>query len=389
MRLLGKAWVYTKEMMENRELQKAKQREIRKFEDPARTEIYTKIELTAEQKDAIDKLFAENYGQKIPHTWHRHFTAFTGRFDVNYFPELLYIPGFERIMNLKTEYCKVLSDKNMLPLIAASAGVQMPKPLFSCTSGLYRDGQYNRISREQALRALENPGECFAKPSVDSGSGKNVLFLDMRNGVDQRSGRTAEQILSSIGRDFVVQERVKCHKSIASIYDGSLNSFRVITYRWRDEIRRMPVILRIGHGGAYLDNAHAGGMYIAVNDDGTLHEKAFTEFKQEYSVHPDSGLVFLNHQIENFPRILDRAVKMHEAVPQVGCVNWDFTLDQDGNPMLIEANTLGGSIWLIQSAHGRSVFGPHTAEVLRWLRAAENAPKDQLHRFCYGYTDKE
>lgn len=38
----------------------------------------------------------------------------------------------------------------------------------------------------------------------------------------------------------------------------------------------MPLALRIGQGGSYLDNAHAGGMFIGVNDLGELNEEAFT-----------------------------------------------------------------------------------------------------------------
>ena len=40
----------------------------------------------------------------------------------------------------------------------------------------------------------------------------------------------------------------------------------------------MPLALRIGQGGSYLDNAHVGGMFIGVNDLGELNEEAFTEF---------------------------------------------------------------------------------------------------------------
>lgn len=385
MRLLGKLWVSMKEFMENRDIQKAKQREIRKYNDPRRVAIHSKVELTEEQKNAIDKLYGENYGQTIPHTWHKHFTAFTGKFDVNYFPELLYIPAFERLMNLQTAYCKVVSDKNLIPMLAASAGVKMPKTLFSCTAGMYRDGEGKHISRDQALTLFNNLGECFAKPSVDSGSGKNAMLLNMQGGMDLRSNRTAEQILSVYDNDFVVQQRIKCHKSIADIYDGALNSFRVVTYRWKDEIRHMPVTLRIAQNGSYLDAAHAGGVFIAVNEDGTLQEKAYTEFKKEFTAHPDSGVVFKGYKIEHFDSILKSAVKMHEAIPQVGCINWDYALDESGEPVMIEANTLGGGFWITEMAHGCGPFGEHTAEVLRWMRAIENAPRDQQHHYYYGH----
>ena len=145
--------------------------ERKKFWDPRRREIYGGVSLTSEQKRAIDKLYLENYGEKIPYIWHRHLTAFTGQFDVNYFPELLYIPEFERFENLWEEYTSVFADKNVLPMLAAQAGIAMPKTIVSCTKGMFRDGEYRCLSEAEALERLKNAGEVFCKPAVDTSSG--------------------------------------------------------------------------------------------------------------------------------------------------------------------------------------------------------------------------
>ena len=130
--------------------------------------------------------------------------------------------------------------------------------------------------------------------------------------------------------------------------------------------------MRIGQGGNFLDNAHAGGMFIAVDNDGTLHKKAFTEFRNEYTQHPDTKIKFEDYKIDLFPEVIKAAIQMHESVPQIGCCNWDFTIDITGTPMLIEANMnngkQGGGIWLIEMAHGVGAFGDNTAEILQWLR---------------------
>ena len=115
--------------------------EILKFRDPRRVEIYSKINLSKEQKNAIDELFINNYGKKLPHIWHRHYTAFTGKFDVNYFPELLYIPKFEYFMNSVKGYGKTFEDKNVLPLLAKAVGIKTPKMFLNCSSGTLRDSE--------------------------------------------------------------------------------------------------------------------------------------------------------------------------------------------------------------------------------------------------------
>ena len=100
--------------------------EIRKFQDPRRREIYESVQLSKGQEEQIDELYLANYGEKIPYTWHRHFTAFTGRFDPGYLPELLYIPEFEHYMNLDKSYTNAFSDKNLLPILAAGGGYFLP-----------------------------------------------------------------------------------------------------------------------------------------------------------------------------------------------------------------------------------------------------------------------
>lgn len=380
-----RTWFFDK--YEDYNINKAKKRTLRKFQDPRRVAIYSSVELTEEQKAAIDKLYLENYGEKVPHIWHRHFMAFTGKFDAKYIPETLYIPEFERFMNVDLMYRMPLTDKNMIPLIAASVenGVKMPRVLLTCTRGMYRNGNFRAVSKEKAIELLSDLGRAFAKPSVNSSSGRNCNIIEMEKGIDLRSGKTAEEVLHSLGKDFVIQDLIKCHKSITDIYSGSVNTFRVITYRWRDKIEHMPLIMRIGQGGSFVDNAHAGGMFIAVDDDGSMHDKAVTEFAKSYFNHPDTNLLFKGHKIENVQGVIECAKKMHEAVPHLGSVNWDFTVDEAGEPVLVEANTLGGSIWLVEMTHGCGVFGDKTEEVLRWLRAIKSVPKSQRHKYCFGY----
>ena len=141
-----------------------------------------------------------------------------------------------------------------------------------------------------------------------------------------------------------------------------------MTYLWKGKIEIKPVIIRIGKGGHYLDNAHAGGMFCAVNDDGTMGDHAVTEFNEQYTEHPDTHTVFAKHRIEHVDKVIAAAKKMHASVPQIGLFNWDFTVDETGEPVLIEANCDGCSVWLSEMAHGVGAFGDKTAEVLQWLR---------------------
>ena len=358
--------------------------ELKKFDDIRRKRIYEKIVLSDTQKHEIDNLYVNNLGRKIPYTWHRHYTAFTGSFDANYFPEFLFIPEFEHFMNYKIEFAKVLEDKNFLPLIAKSVRIKMPRTILSCTSGIFRDENLSICNLSDTVNILNNKGTLFAKPSINSCSGQGCRKIKIIEGIDEYSKLPLNEVLDFMGKIFVIQEEIKCHSSIFDIYPRSVNTFRIVTYRWKNEIRHMPIIMRIGQGGSYLDNAHAGGMFIAVEDEGTLHKTAFTEFKNKYDCHPDTNFIFEGHRIQGTSKVIEAAIKIHSAIPQIGCVNWDFTLDQNNDPILIEANVLGGSVWLIEMAHGKGAFGQDTAEVLRWIKKMESLPIEKWDQYAFG-----
>lgn len=129
--------------------------------------------------------------------------------------------------------------------------------------------------------------------------------------------------------------------------------------------------MRIGRGQSKVDNAHAGGMFIGVGDDGRLEPVAFTEFRNTFSIHPDTNIVFDGYQIHDFPKVLDAAESLHALLPEIGIYSWDFTLDKSGTPVLIEANTRKGSIWLNQKAWGKGVFGDDTEEILEFIKEKE------------------
>lgn len=354
-------------VFDNYKIHVMRKNEIKKFEDPRRVEIFSKVKLSNEQEKEIDDLYESNYGTKIPYTWHRHFTAFTGNFDKNYFPELLYIPEFEHYQNMKKAYTDVFSDKNVTPALAKLGGVLVPETKFSCVDGVYSYEGKHKTKRE-AINVFGSLGESFIKPSIGSSSGNGCAVINMEHGSDTISGKTSVEILDAYGDNFIVQERIKMHTSLSKLYPDSVNTFRIMTYRWHDEFYHVPAILRIGKGGANVDNAHAGGIFIAISDDGILHERAYTEFNSQYDKHPDTKTLFQGYKIIGFHDAINTAIELHKLFPQIGVYNWDFSLNENNEPILIEANMRFGGIWIFQMAHGKGPFGERTPEILQWMR---------------------
>ena len=355
---------------------RSKMSEKKKISDERRVNLYSKIDLTESQKEAIDKFYLKNYGRKVPHKWHRLYQSFTGKFDEKYFPELLYIPDFERKMN-PNSFATVFEDKTMIDFITFNTSIKTPEIIISAVRGVVRDSKYNLISYDQQFEiAKKLEGEFFIKPATDSSSGKGCRIIRLKRGVDILTEERIESIIISYSGNYILQEKIKNSELLCKLYDKSINTFRVMTYVWDNRIYHCPVILRIGQGGSFVDNAHAGGMFIGVKDDGTLNDTAYTEFQKKYKKHPDSGIEFKNYKIPQIEIIIKSAKNLHSRIPQLGIISWDFTLNENNIPTLIEMNIRGGSCWLPQMAHGCGLFGENTADILKFIARKEVVSKE-------------
>lgn len=339
--------------------------EFKKIKDSRRTKIYKQVNLTDEQKKKIDEFYLNNFGKKIPYMWHRLYQSYTGKFDEKYFPEFLYIPNFERKMN-PISFANVFEDKEIVSLLTKGTNIKYPKTYIYCVNGILLNDNYEIISSEK-MKELINNKVLFIKPRAETSSGEGCKIIEIKNGIELKSNKNIEDFLKEYKNNFMIQECLKNHKILSDLHPDSINTFRVMTYVWNGKINHCPVILRIGQGGRNVDNAHAGGMFVGIKDNGDLCSEAFTEFQIKYSKHPDTNIKFSKYKIPQITKIIEAAKKLHSKILQVGIISWDLTLDENENVVMIESNIRGGSIWLIQIAHGCGVFGENTAEILKFL----------------------
>lgn len=352
--------------------------EKKKISDKRRVKLYSQINLTDKQKKEIDDFYLENYGEKIPHNWHRLFQSFTGKFDKKYFPELLYIPNFEKKMNPKS-YSDVFEDKSMIDLLVVNTTIKTPKIILSSIRGIIRNENYNLISYKQQFEIMKKlQGQFFIKPALDSSSGRGCRVVNLERGIDILTNETVESIIRSYSGNYLLQEKIKNSKSLSTLYNKSINTFRIMTYVWNNKICHCPVILRIGQGGNFVDNAHAGGMFIGIKDNGSFCDTAYTEFQSRYDKHPDSGIEFKGYKIPQVKDVIENAKILHAKIPQIGIISWDFTLNEKDETVLIEMNCRGGSCWLPQMAHGCGLY-------CRYIKISSKK------RYCFkrNYIEKE
>lgn len=343
--------------------------EIKKIKDPRRVDILSKVVLDKKQKEGIDHFFVENYGKKISYNWHRLYQSYTGKYNEQYFPEILLSSSFEPLVN-PVEYRIVLDDKLLLPIFCNSIeNVRTPKTIGTYSNGIYFDNDKKIYSRQEFISFIENIGDCIIKPTQDTSSGRGIQKVNFIGGFDSISQKSISDVIKIYNdTSYIIQEVISPNEKLSILNKSSINTFRIVTYIWKGNIFHWPISLRIGRDSNFLDNAHAGGMFISVSDEGVLSEAAFTEFQTVFYEHPDSHVVFKNYKLDFVPELITVVEKMHLNTPQLGLISWDLTVNDKNEIILIEANTRGQTIWFPQMASGKPAFGDNTAEVLRYLK---------------------
>lgn len=332
--------------------------------------LWSKVLLSDAQEKEIKSYWKEISGYEIETKWHRLYQSYMGVYEKKYFPEILYTTQLERKLN-PPKYYGVLSDKGFMKTIFSGGGYRLPKTFVYNCDGVLTDDEQNVISYREAVAMLHNAGKIIAKPTIDTSSGDGVRLLDLQEGIDSVTGEDTATILTGLRRNYVIQECVKQHKSLADIYAGSLNTFRVITYICENKVYLAPVSMRIGSGGAYVDNIHAGGLCIGVQENCSLRKFAFTEMGNKFETHPDSHVSFEDYSIPLLSKIKEIAKRLHGSIPQLKMISWDWSLDSDGIPILIEINISGQAVWFPQMLNGEAIFGDNTeyfAEIIRKKR---------------------
>ena len=322
--------------------------------------LYEKVNFSKKEENEIKEYFINNLGKNFSNKWHRLYQSYTGQYDKTYFPEVLYSTKLESKLN-PINIASFLEDKSLIELLYKDVkGLIIPETIVINCSGIYYNSKREIISYDEAIKLFNKTDEVVFKTTIDSCSGRSINIYRFEKGIDKATNASIEEGFDKYKENFIAQKCVTNCEEIKKIHPNSLNTFRVMTYTIEGKMYHAPLLLRIGRGGNRVDNAHAGGMFIGVSDDGKLNKTAYTEYGEEFTVHPDSKIEFENYQIPMVKEMINIAYTCHGLTPHLKMISWDFSIDENNKVVLIEINTTGQSIWLSQIPHGCGIFKENT-----------------------------
>jgi len=272
----------------------------------------------------------KQYGIRPQKFWYDIYCAGSDHYDPRFIPDSIWYRYIIRYFN-DFQYADSLQNKGLLDRLFPC--VKQPETVIKNIGKFYYNANNDLITREKAIELCLGEKELVIKPTTITGGGRKVRVIKDETMTED----DFSSLFDEYKKEFIVQRFVKQHEELAQIHDKSLNTIRVMTFHFQDEIHVLSAQLRMGMGDARIDNVSAGGCSCPIKPDGFLFDKAVTRKSEWLDRHP-SGILFRDFKIPNYDRIVEKAKELHAIMPFFNIIGWDFAIDTEGDPVLIEYN---------------------------------------------------
>jgi hypothetical protein len=200
--------------------------------------------------------------------------------------------------------------------------------------------------KQTKLIAFFNPKDKkiihYEKPRTDKvvikpikgATGKGFKIISSKRFIDN---------LKKYKKSSLVEDYIEQHKFLNKIFSKSVNTLRVLTFKDKEKIQIISMILKVGTSSTnHVDNIGRGGIPIAIDLDlGILLKAHFYKDHNhfQYIRHPETNYEFQGKILPFFQEVKDMAIKAHEMFPKCAIVGWDIAITENG-PLLVEGNGL-------------------------------------------------
>ena len=227
----------------------------------------------------------------------------------------------------------VVRDKRLFRERLEAAGLPVVRELVVVDDrGTIRDGAGRELDAAAALALLREHGrDVFVKP-VDGTLGRGTFVQPVG---DLDAGFFARH------RNVLVQPRIEQHPALAALYPHAVNTVRIDTLLTEEGFVHNAAVLKLGVGGAVVDNGAAGGMIVGLDlETGRLRPRARQQPKfgaQWHAYHPDTGVSLGGLTVPHWDLVRATVIRAAEVLRPLGSLGWDVAITTEG-VVLIEAN---------------------------------------------------
>lgn len=290
--------------------------------------------LTSDQEKEIVDFYKSITGKKVSTLDHKYFYSRTGNYSKEYMPQGFFMTDVIGRANHLESYLSTFVDKNLADMMFPQIN-QADTYLKNINGYYYYRGK--PVSKEDAIAKCQEIDEAMIKPSRQL-KGDGIQKISVHNGITNISGLTIGQLFDMYQKDFQLQSVIHQHEALSALNPTSVNTYRICSYRSGMEILIVYSAIRIGRLGQVIDNQSAGGMSAKINPDGTLGKYAYCKAGEDGIEITDTGVVLEGYKVPAFDKAISMVKNLHYYLPLYNIVGWDMTINEDGEPLLIEWN---------------------------------------------------
>ena len=286
--------------------------------------------------------------------WHRYYYAKTGLTDPRFVPDDV----FHRIIRPKlNDYSlgAAWSDKAFTDWVVRD--VKTVRSVVRCVNGRLLNEQFALIGPEEANAILNGYESLVFKPTMFTDTGKGVAL--------EHAPFDIAAISARYGRYFVAQLPLKQHPALARLNESSVNTVRIDTVLFDREAHATSSFIKVGQPGEFADNGGGENRIFIGIRNGKFTDFAFDhDCNKFYSI--PTGYAFAGQDVPFYREMCTAVEKAHACVPHFGLAFWDVSVDENGEPTIVEMNLRYPDSYVPQVGSG-PFFGDYTEDVLAYI----------------------
>ena len=272
-----------------------------------------------------------------------------------YIPESIYYTEIDTFFS-SPRRSEALDDKTLYDIFFND--VKMPQTIVRKVSGELLGKDFMPITLRQVRELCLAAGRAVGKEAILSSGGHGIHFFDF-------SSSTIDSFIDWLNNNdnVIVQHAIQQHEELKKLHDKSINSIRILSLLLDGNVHILSSFVRMGVNGSLVDNTSSGGLACGIDKEGRLKEYAYDRLGKRFTKHPQ-GAVFKDSIVPGYEKCCE-LIRTHAgrlcSVSRI--LSWDFAIDPEGEPVLIEVNLTYGGINGHQMCNG-PVFGNMTEEIL-------------------------
>lgn len=295
--------------------------------------------------------FWEKYGMKPEKKWYQYNGLLEKKFDPCIIPDNFLYTDLYRFLN-DIRYDQFLQNKLYLPIFLHD--VKKPHTVIKHVSNFFVNDKDELITKQEAVDEAVKYGQLIIKPSSSS-QGNGVKKLDFI--LDKNKAlKDLDRYIDS--GDFLLQEVLKQSEQMNSFNDTSINTIRIITLIVNNKVEILSSVLRVGSKGSLVDNYAFGGKSRPIDKETGYLRDFFFQREEMFTV-DENGNPLKKEFLKGYDKAA-KLTKLHSRFPHIRLIGWDFAIDENYEPVIIELNAYVGD----NQREDGPAFGKFTETIL-------------------------